>query len=475
MSPSASTTVRSPRAVLYGRVSAVMGRGEDLTSPELQERVVRDYAERRAYEVVDWLCDVDMTGKEWSRRQVEHAVRMIEANEADVIVVPRWSRFTRNLRDYVIQVARIEAAGGRVESAQEDIDPATSAGLLQRDLFAILAQWESRKIGEAWKETHERRIRAGLPHNFAPRLGYQQVAGRYVPDPIQGPLVTSLYRRYLAGSGLQGLADWLLQQGVTSFRTDRAWSTFGLKGTLDSGFAAGLLIVKGEYAPGAQIPLISKTTWERYQALRTSRRIGPRPQVCAPPTALSGLVHCSTCGYLMRISDESMKAGRRRAYLYQCDSRVGCTNRAWITRSRLEAHMKAWFERQASGEQNDELATEFIRQSENVIDLQRQLLRLEAGRVKNRVDYVAGEYGAAMRNKVETALNTRLEDVRGRVRHLKRAPTVAATASAAHEIVDHWDQWSPTQKNEALRLVITRINVLRQPGRFQQSISVDTA
>jgi site-specific DNA recombinase len=85
---------------------------------------------------------------------------MIEAGEADVIVVPRWSRFTRNLRDYVMQTARIESAGGRVESAQEETDPATSAGLLQRDLFAILAQWESRKIGEAWRETHQRRRRA---------------------------------------------------------------------------------------------------------------------------------------------------------------------------------------------------------------------------------------------------------------------------------------------------------------------------
>lgn len=67
-----------PRAVLYGRVSAVMGRGDELTSPELQERVVRSYCERLGYEPLLWLCDVDRTGTEWSRRQVEEAVRMIE-------------------------------------------------------------------------------------------------------------------------------------------------------------------------------------------------------------------------------------------------------------------------------------------------------------------------------------------------------------------------------------------------------------
>ena len=94
-----STPKRPTRAVMYGRVSAVMGRGEDLTSPELQEHVIRNYCQRRGYEPVEWLCDVDQSGQSWSRRQTERAVRMIEAHEADVIVVPRWSRFTRNLRD----------------------------------------------------------------------------------------------------------------------------------------------------------------------------------------------------------------------------------------------------------------------------------------------------------------------------------------------------------------------------------------
>ena len=75
------------RAVLCGRVSAVMGRGDDLTSPELQEHVVRGYCARRGYEPVEWLCDIDLSGRSWSRRQVEQAVRMVEAHEADVIVV----------------------------------------------------------------------------------------------------------------------------------------------------------------------------------------------------------------------------------------------------------------------------------------------------------------------------------------------------------------------------------------------------
>jgi hypothetical protein len=49
MSRAKSFDVVQPRAVLYGRVSAVMGRGDELTSPELQEHVVRSYGERPGY------------------------------------------------------------------------------------------------------------------------------------------------------------------------------------------------------------------------------------------------------------------------------------------------------------------------------------------------------------------------------------------------------------------------------------------
>lgn len=111
-----------------------------------------------------------------------------------------------------------------MESALEETDPATATGLLQRDLFAILAHWESRKIGEQWKETHQRRIREGLPHHMSPRLGYRIVKGRYRRHPIEGPIVTELCHRYLDGNGIVTLTHWLAEQGILSRVTQQWWS-----------------------------------------------------------------------------------------------------------------------------------------------------------------------------------------------------------------------------------------------------------
>lgn len=396
------------RAVMYGRVSAVMGRGEDLTSPELQEHVVRNYCARRGYEPLVYLCDVDLSGRSWSRRQVEQAVRMVEAKEADVIVVPRWSRFTRNLRDYVMQTARVEAARGRVESALEETDPATAAGLLQRDLFAILAQWESRKIGEQWKETHARRVREGLPHHMMPRMGYRIVKGRYRRHPVEGPIVAELYQRYLDGAGMVSLTRWLEDRGVLSLRTGGRWSGTGLQLMMSSGFAAGLLHVGDSHVPGCHVPLISQGVWEAYRRTRAQRWEGSTLRMGAAPAGLQGLVFCGSCGRQMRLKDEwSDKHERMRGYLYVCSNSSFCARRGCITRTRLEAHVRDWL-----AELGDNSAARAS--GADALPAPRQINRL----------------------------------------------------------INQWSEYEPTALNAAVARLVRRIDIVRQPGRRQRRIDI---
>lgn len=330
---------RPLHAVIYVRVSKVGGR-EELLSPELQETACRDFCARRGYAVVgEPLVDLDRTGRSWSRRQIEQAVRQVEAGEVDVIVCYRWSRFSRNLRDYVVQVARIEAAGGRVEAAQEETDPATAAGLLQRDLFAVLAQWEARLKGEQWKEVLDRRRAAGLPPTGRrrPPLGYVKAARSWVSDPDTSPLVVELYRRYMAGAGWHTLAGWLATRGVLNPETGRPFSHRGVQTYLDSGWAAGLLHTEaGEYLPAVHEPIIDGTTWQSYLAARAVRRTVPA-RLVAPRTALSGLIRCDGCGLRVWLKSDAYYGA---AYRFACTTRH-CRRKAHVSRRRAEAAVRA--------------------------------------------------------------------------------------------------------------------------------------
>lgn len=130
----------------------------------------------------------------------------------------------------------------------------------------------------------------------------------------------------------------------------------------------------------------------------------------------------------------------------------------------------AWLKQQATAPELSPTVPQTDR-----LELERQLADIDAGLVKNRVEYDLGEYGIAMRNRVETALLHRQAETRSRVS--QRLVITASTVSpnAALNVADHWDDWSAQQRNEALRLLVTKINVLRLPGARQRSITVTAA
>jgi site-specific DNA recombinase len=185
------------RVVAYVRVS--MAR-EDTVSPELQIKAVRDYCKRRGYEIVRIVEDLDLSGRFWKTRQVEQAIQMIEREEADLLVVWRWSRVSRNRLDWALAVDRVESVGGRLESATEGFDTTSATGRFARGMMAEFAAFESERMGDIWREVRERRVRLGLTVSGQEQFGYRKINGRYVPDRRRGPLLAEIYRRYIAAS-----------------------------------------------------------------------------------------------------------------------------------------------------------------------------------------------------------------------------------------------------------------------------------
>lgn len=324
-----------------------------MISPEVQEEAIRTACSRKAgYAVVRVISDLDKTGRNFARAGVREAIRMVEAGEADAVMVWRWSRFGRTSVDYRVNMARVEAAGGRLEAALEDVDVSTSTGRLTRGMMIELAEWESAKISESWKEARARRLAHGLPGDGRPRFGYKChrcTAGcpsgcstGYRPDPVTGPVLASLYRRYLAGESLPVLRDWCATTGQPRERGGR-WDTTAVATVLDNGFGAGLLHSGGrthggarephEWVRGAHRPVIRVDEWEAYLARRDLMRRVPSSHK-APVYALTGLVFCGLCGGSMFAASSARGAG----YLYRCgvmQNTGGCRG-VWRVRSAVE-------------------------------------------------------------------------------------------------------------------------------------------
>ena len=382
----AAVPATAPRALLYLRQSVSR---EESISLELQEIAGREYCTRRGYVVTEVLADPGISGRTWARPAVQRAVGMVEAREADVIVVWKWSRFSRSRRDWAVAVDRVEAAGGRLESSTEPVDTTTSTGRFTRGMLAELAAFESERIGDTWRETHRRRLALGLPSGGSvvrPGYVYDGAERVFKVDPESAPIVRELYQRYVDGTGFAVLSDWLLSIGYSSPRTGGRWSLGGIRRFLDNGFAAGYLWIhdpectqrheraatcpRRVYVPGSQEPLITAEQWRTYLDAR-DQRTTVSPRLLSPVSRLSGAVRCLACGRRMTVS----RAEPHRRDRMKCSNRL-CESRSSVGVAVAEAKIRAWLPTVA--EQVDQYAASIAPATSASADVERDRLARSA-------------------------------------------------------------------------------------------------
>ncbi|GAA1714810.1 recombinase family protein [Brachybacterium phenoliresistens] len=300
------------RAVIYTRQSTWR---EESISLELQETAAREHAAREGYEVVGVEADAGLTGRTFKRPGVAAAMDMLERRAADVIVLWKWSRLSRNRLDWYLAADRAATAGGVIEAAAEPIDTSTSIGRLARGLMIEISAFESERAGDQWREAQERRVSMGLPPHGKDRFGYQRdpETKGFVHDPVTAPILAELYQRFVAGESFNGLALWLESARVPSVRGGR-WTAAGVQQLLDRGFGAGLITYHGEQRPGIHEPVIDEATWAAYQVAR-KRRAG-RPRGEGSTYLLSGLIWCATCQ--RRMDGWTVGRGERTYAYYRC-------------------------------------------------------------------------------------------------------------------------------------------------------------
>lgn len=308
-------------AIGYIRVS--MAR-EEMISPELQRAAILSWAARTRHRIIDWVEDLDKTGRNFKRKIVK-VIERVERGDAKVIAVWKYSRFGRNRPGIELNLARIEQAGGHLLSATEEVDATTATGWFQRDVLFSVAAFESMRSGEQWREVQESRRLQGLPSAGRSRFGYiwhprkiHQPDGsftlqdeRYELDANQAEALVAAYTKYVAGEGFYAIAMQLNDSGHRTVRGN-LWYASAIQRYMDSGFAAGYLRFHQASCPEKSFPhdcdnydlvrhpenahpsAISDQLWKQYLERRNFTKNAP-PRSRSAQYPLTGLCRCKSC------------------------------------------------------------------------------------------------------------------------------------------------------------------------------------
>jgi DNA invertase Pin-like site-specific DNA recombinase len=152
------------RAAIYARVSTVDGRQD----PETQLRQLREYAERRGFPVASEYVDY-ASGSRNDRAEYRTMLEAARRRQFDVLLVWRYDRFARSMRELVNALSEFEGLGIDFISYNEGADTTTPQGKLLFGIMASLAEFERSLIAERVKAGMQR-AKAQGKHTGRPAL-----------------------------------------------------------------------------------------------------------------------------------------------------------------------------------------------------------------------------------------------------------------------------------------------------------------
>lgn len=226
------------RAVIYCRVSTEE-QAEKGTSLETQEAKCRLQAELRDAEIVAVCIDEGVSGALYDTRpQIQNALRLIEAKQANILLTYRIDRLGRKARIVLDIAERIDRAGGMILTCDGMEYGGSPTGRLMLTQLSAFAEFERETIRERSMAGKKRKAEMNQqPNRSIHPFGFHIVQkkdvqtgaypadmiGQYVPIPEEARVVREIYARFNGGESLRKIVEWLEASGIKTKTGGEIW------------------------------------------------------------------------------------------------------------------------------------------------------------------------------------------------------------------------------------------------------------
>lgn len=414
------------RAVLYVRVSNDTQDVQNSIAAQISE--AKQYAARHNIIIVRIYIEEAETGRTDNRPRFQEMIAHATAKEPDfdIVLVWKFSRFSRNDYDNAVYKHMLKKRGIRVVSVKEPIDDSPQGQLMERVIEGMDAFYSANLSQEVRRGQRHIAERGYYPGHKAP-YGYtlekvQEEGGNalhnvFVVDPKTAPIVRRIFREAIAGRTQGDIRKGLDADGVPTPKPKNKgeakgtrWAESTIHDILHDLTYAGYIVwgvssASGDppvIAKGRHDPIVSEDEFEQAKRVMKSKARGvTHPRQAGSVWMLSGMLQCRKCEANLII--RSSKKGTSR--MYKCRTRrydgvetCDCPN---VNAPKLdERFLKAVLEdilcpsnvEAAHRKMSEELTEPYGEQKARLQALEKELLDVEQRKARVMEAYESGAY-----------------------------------------------------------------------------------
>ena len=294
--------------VIYSRVSSLEQKRTGY-SPEAQQKLLRDYASQRKFQIVQEYFDEESAksdGRTHFNQMVAFLKKEIKTkkseNRCKILLVEKTDRLYRNLKDWV--VIDEMSADIEIHFVKENTiisKSVHSSEKLKHGIMVVLARNYIDNLSEETRKGMTEKASQGYWPSCAP-IGYINVARKderriIVPDKITAPIIDKIFNLYVTGKyslyDITKLCNEIVtEDGKFSIKKSTVHSI------LTNPIYYGEFWWNGNKYIGNHEPIIKRELFQRVQEVLAGKgRCPAKPQKHA--FAFQGLLRCAYCGCSM--------------------------------------------------------------------------------------------------------------------------------------------------------------------------------
>jgi len=276
--------------VIYARYSSEAQKKDSITQ---QVNACKEFAEQNGMKVIKVYKDEAKTGRNDDRDDFQRMIRDSRHKGFEAVLVWKFDRFARNMKDALNNESALEQNGVKVISATELI-PEGAIGIIVKAVLLGINEYYSVDLSEKSQRGSNANAQKGLYNGGTVPLGFKIVNKEYAIDEDTAPYVQKIFSMYASGKSVVEIFEYLNDRGIISSKGSK-FNKDSLHHMLKNEKYLGIYSYGGTKLPDRIPRLVSDELFMSVKKMLEINKRNPGRRRAKEDYILTGKLFCGHC------------------------------------------------------------------------------------------------------------------------------------------------------------------------------------